>query len=108
MTTVSSAVAIPRWGRPTQLFVTLFFVLQVPPRLRLDSSSHMLERWGVCLSKLGLIRRENRLLDSLMSMEVRETPVDAAFLQVYCWCLSSLLRESFTALALPRALLVTI
>ncbi|CAM9196685.1 unnamed protein product [Scytosiphon promiscuus] len=46
-------------------------VCQVPSSLRLSSSSCMLERWGVCLSKLGLSRRDNRLLELLMSTESR-------------------------------------
>ncbi|CAM9226007.1 unnamed protein product [Ectocarpus sp. 6 AP-2014] len=53
-------------------------VCKVPASLRLSASTSLPMRWNLCLSTLGLARRDNRLLTALMDSEVRGRPRSAS------------------------------
>ncbi|CAB1108099.1 unnamed protein product [Ectocarpus sp. CCAP 1310/34] len=53
---------------------TFRVVCKAPASLRLSASTSLPMRWNLCLSTLGLARRDNRLLTALMDSEVRGKP----------------------------------
>lgn len=57
--------------RPLPVPWSTFVIFQVPASMRLSASTSLPVRWNLCLSTLGLARRDNRLLTALMDSEVR-------------------------------------
>lgn len=64
--------------RGLSAFLPLLF-RQVPPAVRLNAGSSLVLRWNLCLAKLGLSRRDNRLLEALMVSEVRSAETALKF-----------------------------
>lgn len=61
------------FDRPLSGSWSTFVTFQVPSSLRLSASASLPMRWNLCLSTLGLGRRDNMLLTALMDSEVRSS-----------------------------------